>query len=77
MMGYLHQIIATEKIAIILFPFLSFFSFEASAVRLQIQTPSKQSVYEKAENQPICKIALFKPHFQRQLFQKSRFLSLH
>lgn len=57
MMEYLHQFTETEKIAILLFSFLSFFSFEASGVLLQIRTPSKESV--------TCKIALFKPNFQR------------
>jgi len=44
MMGHLHQFIATEKIPIFLFPFLSFFSFDASADQVQILTPSKQNV---------------------------------
>lgn len=44
MMGYLLQLKANEKVAVLIFSFLPFFSFESSPAQLQIQTPSKQSV---------------------------------
>lgn len=41
MMGYPLQLKANEKVAVLIFSFLSFFSFESSPVQLQIQTRSK------------------------------------
>lgn len=54
-MGYPHQIRAAQERAVVLFSSLSIFFFEASAVQLQTQTSSRQSVEEKAETTAQCK----------------------